>query len=159
VIEKLRLWLLAEVTSRVLAEPPFGSYAEVAERLLRELQSQPMPQSVADGVREYVSSALLTLIELRLRKILWELGQGRVTERMTAEEERLVRPVLKIKHAGARKKSQDYVIVQFLMPHPAIITDDFLQVGPFARGDLAKLPARDAKDLEERGVVRRFLYL
>jgi DNA replication factor GINS len=159
VIEKLRLWLLAEVASRVLAEPPFSSYAEVAERLLRELQSQPIPQSVADGVREYVSSALLTLMELRLRKILWELGQGRVTERMTAEEERLVRPVLKIKQAGARKKSQDYVIVQFLMPHPAIITEDFLQVGPFARGDLAKLPTRDAKDLEERGVVRRFLYL
>jgi DNA replication factor GINS len=43
------------------------------------------------------------------------------------------------------------------MPHPAIVTEDFIQVGPFAKGDLAKLPLRDAKDLEERKIVRRFL--
>ncbi len=157
-IEKLRLWLAAEINSRLLADPPFSSYAEVAEEFIRELEKTPLPQTLLDKVKEQLVSTLLTIIEVRMRKIVWELGQGRVPGRMTAEEDRLVRPLLKIQQAGPQKRrAHDYVLVQFLMPHPAIVTEDFVQVGPFAKGDLAKLPLRDAKDLEERKIVRRFL--
>jgi DNA replication factor GINS len=157
-IEKLRLWLAAEINSRLLADPPFSSYAEVAEEFIRELEKTPLPQTLLDKVKEQLVSTLLTIIEVRMRKIVWELGQGRVPGRMTAEEDRLVRPLLKIQQAGPQKRrAHDYVLVQFLMPHPAIVTEDFIQVGPFAKGDLAKLPLRDAKDLEERKIVRRFL--
>jgi DNA replication factor GINS len=157
-IEKLRLWLAAEINSRLLADPPFSSYAEVAEEFIRELEKTPLPQTLLDKVKEQLVSTLLTIIEVRMRKIVWELGQGRVPGRMTAEEDRLVRPLLKIQQAGPQKRrAHDYVLVQFLMSHPAIVTEDFVQVGPFAKGDLAKLPLRDAKDLEERKIVRRFL--
>jgi DNA replication factor GINS len=157
-IEKLRLWLAAEINSRLLADPPFSSYAEVAEEFIRELEKTPLPQTLLDKVKEQLVSTLLTIIEVRMRKIVWELGQGRVPGRMTAEEDRLVRPLLKIQQAGPQKRrAHDYVLVQFLMPHPAIVTEDFIQVGPFAKGDLAKLPLRDAQDLEERKIVRRFL--
>jgi DNA replication factor GINS len=157
-IEKLRLWLAAEINSRLLADPPFSSYAEVAEEFIRELEKTPLPQTLLDKVKEQLVSTLLAIIEVRMRKIVWELGQGRVPGRMTAEEDRLVRPLLKIQQAGPQKRrAHDYVLVQFLMPHPAIVTEDFIQVGPFAKGDLAKLPLRDAKDLEERKIVRRFL--
>jgi DNA replication factor GINS len=157
-IEKLRLWLAAEINSRLLADPPFSSYAEVAEEFIRELEKTPLPQTLLDKVKEQLVSTLLAIIEVRMRKIVWELGQGRVPGRMTAEEDRLVRPLLKIQQAGPQKRrAHDYVLVQFLMPHPAIVTEDFVQVGPFAKGDLAKLPLRDAKDLEERKIVRRFL--
>jgi DNA replication factor GINS len=157
-IEKLRLWLAAEINSRLLADPPFSSYAEVAEEFIRELEKTPLPQTLLDKVKEQLVSTLLAIIEVRMRKIVWELGQGRVPGRMTAEEDRLVRPLLKIQQAGPQKRrAHDYVLVQFLMPHPAIVTEDFIQVGPFAKGDLAKLPLRDAKDLEERRIVRRFL--
>ncbi len=157
-IEKLRLWLAAEINARLLADPPFSSYAEVAEEFIRELEKTPLPQTLLDKVKEQLVSTLLTIIEVRMRKIVWELGQGRVPGRMTAEEDRLVRPLLKIQQAGPQKRrAHDYVLVQFLMPHPAIVTEDFIQVGPFAKGDLAKLPLRDAKDLEERKIVRRFL--
>jgi DNA replication factor GINS len=157
-IEKLRLWLVAEINSRLLADPPFSSYAEVAEEFIRELEKTPLPQTLLDKVKEQLVSTLLAIIEVRMRKIVWELGQGRVPGRMTAEEDRLVRPLLKIQQAGPQKRrAHDYVLVQFLMPHPAIVTEDFIQVGPFAKGDLAKLPLRDAKDLEERKIVRRFL--
>ncbi|AAL64627.1 hypothetical protein [Pyrobaculum aerophilum] len=157
-IEKLRLWLLAEINSRVLSDPPFNSYAEIAEQYVKELQNSPLPQSLQDQIKEHISSTLLTIMELRLRKIIWELSQGREPSRVTAEEERLIRPIVKIRHAGVQKKrAQHYVVVQFLTSHPAIVTEDFVQIGPFSRGDLAKLPLRDAKDLEERGVARRFL--
>ncbi|AET32904.1 hypothetical protein [Pyrobaculum ferrireducens] len=157
-IEKIRLWLSAELNSRILSDPPFSSYAEAAEQFLRELQNAPLPQGVLDQVKEQVSAALLTIMELRLRKIVWELGQARVPSRVTAEEDRLIRPLVKIRQAGPqRKRAQEYVVVQFLVDHPTIVTEDFVQVGPFTRGDLAKLPLRDAKDLEERGVARRFL--
>jgi len=157
-IEKLRLWLVAEINSRLLADPPFSSYAEVAEEFIRELEKTPLPQTLLDKVKEQLVSILLTIIEIRMRKIVWELGQGRVPGRMTAEEDRLVRPLVKIQQAGPQKRrAHDYVLVQFLMPHPAIVTEDFIQVGPFAKGDLAKLPLRDAKDLEERKIVKRFL--
>ncbi|MCI4447744.1 MAG: DNA replication complex GINS family protein [Pyrobaculum sp.] len=157
-IEKLRLWLAAEINSRLLADPPFSSYAEVAEEFIRELEKTPLPQTLLDKVKEQLVSILLTIIEIRMRKIVWELGQGRVPGRMTAEEDRLVRPLVKIQQAGPqRRRAHDYVLVQFLMPHPAIVTEDFIQVGPFAKGDLAKLPLRDAKDLEERKIVKRFL--
>ncbi|ACB40606.1 hypothetical protein [Pyrobaculum neutrophilum] len=156
-IEKLRLWLSAEVNSRFLTDPPYGSYAEAAEEFARELQRSPLPQALQDRVKEQAASMLLTIMEIRTRKILWELSQGRVPGRMTAEEERLVGPIAKIKQAGPqRRRAQDYVVVQFLVPHPAIVTEEFVQIGPFAKGDLAKLPARDARDLEERGVARRF---
>lgn len=157
-IEKLRLWLAAEINSRLLADPPFSSYAEVAEEFIRELEKTSLPQTLLDKVKEQLVSTLLAIIEVRMRKIVWELGQGRVPGRMTAEEDRLVRPLLKIQQAGPQKRrAHDYVLVQFLMPHPAIVTEDFIQVGPFAKGDLAKLPLRDAKDLEERKIARRFL--
>jgi hypothetical protein len=157
-IEKLRLWLVAEINSRFLADPPFNSYAEVAEEFVKELENNPLPQSLLDKVKEQMVSMLLTLIEIRMRKILWELSQGRVPAKMTAEEDRLVRPLVKIQQAGSqRRRVQDYVFVQFLVSHPAIITEDFVQIGPFSKGDLAKLPVRDAKDLEERKIVRRFL--
>ena len=157
-IEKLRLWLAAEINSRFLADPPFSSYAEAAEEFIRELEKNPLPQSLLDKVKEQTVSTLLTIIEIRTRKIIWELSQGRLPGRMTAEEDRLVRPLVKIQQAGPqRRRVQDYVVVQFLVPHPAIVTEDFVQIGPFAKGDLAKLPARDAKDLEERRIVRRFL--
>ncbi|MEM1570523.1 DNA replication initiation complex subunit [Pyrobaculum sp.] len=157
-IEKLRLWLLAELNSRVLSDPPFSSYAEVAERFAKELQSVSLPQGLHEEVKSQVMSTVLTIMELRLRKIVWELSRGRVPTNVTAEEDRLIRPLAKIKQAGPQaKRAQDYVVVQFLTRHPAIVTEDFIQVGPFDKGDLAKLPLRDAKDLEERGVARRFL--
>ncbi|ABL87614.1 conserved hypothetical protein [Pyrobaculum islandicum DSM 4184] len=156
-IEKLRLWLTAEVNSRLLTEPPYSSYAEVAERFIKELQNSPLPQSLQDKVKDHIISTLLAIVDLRIKKILWELSQGRTPSNMTAEEERLIGPLLKIRQASPqRKKSQNYVVVQFLVSHPAIVTEEFIQIGPFAKGDLAKLPARDAKDLEERGVAKRF---
>jgi len=154
-IEKLRLWLTAETNSRFLTEPPYGSYAEAAEQFVRDLQNSPLPQSIAEQVKAHVYSTLVTIVELRTRKILWELSQGREPKNTTAEEERLIRPLLKILRARPhRREAQEYVIVQFITPHPAIITEDFKQIGPFNKGDLAKLPPRDAKDLEERGVAR-----
>ncbi len=157
-IEKLRLWLEAEINSRLLADPPFSSYAEIAEEFMRKLEEAPLPQALLDKIKEQIVSILLAIIEIRISKIIWELSQGRVPSRMTAEEDRLVRPLVKIQQAGPQKRrAHDYVLVQFLMPHPAIVTEDFVQVGPFAKGDLAKLPLRDAKDLEERKIVRRFL--
>jgi DNA replication factor GINS len=140
-IEKLRLWLAAEINSRLLADPPFSSYAEVAEEFIRELEKTPLPQTLLDKVKEQLVSTLLTIIEVRMRKIVWELGQGRVPGRMTAEEDRLVRPLLKIQQAGPQKRrAHDYVLVQFLMPHPAIVTEDFIQVGPSPRAIWRSFP-------------------
>ncbi|MEM1597498.1 MAG: DNA replication initiation complex subunit [Pyrobaculum sp.] len=155
-IEKLRLWLQAEVSSRFLSDPPFSSYAEVAELFIREIQNAPLPQSLHEKTKEHVASILLTILEVRTRKIFWELSQGRVPARLTAEEERLTRPIVKILRARPqKKKEQEYVTVQFLTPYPAIATEEFIQLGPFNKGDLARLPLRDAKDLEEQGVAKR----
>ncbi|MEZ0319525.1 MAG: DNA replication initiation complex subunit [Pyrobaculum sp.] len=155
-IEKLRLWLQAEVNSRFLSDPPFTSYAEAAELFVKEAQNAPLPQSLFEKTKEHVAAVLLTILEIRTRKIFWELSQGRIPARLTAEEERLVRPLMKILKAHPqKKKEQEYVIVQFLTPYPVIATEDFIQLGPFNKGDLAKLPLRDAKDLEEQGFVRR----
>ncbi len=43
-------------------------------------------------------------------------------------------------------------IVVFLQPHPRIIDKD-VSLGPFAKGDIAHIPRRMAKELEEKGIV------
>ncbi|MFN3804612.1 MAG: DNA replication initiation complex subunit [Pyrobaculum sp.] len=157
-IDKLKLWLQAEISSKLLSTPPFESYAEIAEQFTKELHSTQLPHGLREEVKRQAVLTLLAIMEVRTRKILWELGQGRTLENVTAEEERLVRPLVKILQAQPQgRKAEDYVVVQFLMSHPAVLTEDFVQIGPFNRGDLAKLPSRDAKDLERQGVVRRFM--
>lgn len=155
-IEKLRLWLQAEVNSRLLADPPFSSYAEVAEYFVRLFQSSPTPYALQDDVRENVAQMLLSIIEIRTRKILWELSQGKTPTNLTLEEERLVGPIDKIRSARPhKKKAEDYVVVQFLIDSNSLVTEDFVQIGPFRVGDLAKLSKRDAKELEKKGAARR----
>ncbi|MEM0369136.1 MAG: DNA replication initiation complex subunit [Pyrobaculum sp.] len=154
-IEKLRLWLQAEIDSKILAPPHFNSYAEVAEEFIKIFKSQPMPHNLQESVKESVAQLLISIIEIRTRKILWELTQGKEPTNLTEEEERWIRPIVKIRKARPHKKKiDDYVVVQFLMPYTTIVTEDFTQMGPFGRGDLAKLPMSDAKDLERKGVVQ-----
>lgn len=156
-IEKLAQWLKAEVESHILSPPPYTSYMEAAEIIARELKSYPLPHGVLEKVRGYAASLLVSIMEIRLRKIIDELSLGRLPDKLTAEEERLVAPIEKILRAAPqRKRAQDYVVVQFLTPHPAIVTEDFVQIGPFSKGDLAKLPLRDAKDLVEKGIAKWF---
>ncbi len=156
-IEKLRFWLSAEINSRVLSDPPWDSYLKITEQLAREFRTSPLPQKLQEVVKKEAASILLTLMKVRLGKILWELSRGHTPQNVTLEEERLISSLVKIyKIEPYGAKTQDYVVVQFLVPHPAVVTEDFVQIGPFNRGDLAKLPQIDAKELEMRGVVRKF---
>jgi len=53
-----------------------------------------------------------------------------------------------------RKGRRDYegTLVVFLQPHPKIL-DKGLAIGPFAKGDIAYIPKKFARELEEKGIV------
>ncbi len=51
-----------------------------------------------------------------------------------------------------RRGRYEGVIAVFLQPHPRIM-DKGVSLGPFSKGDIAYLPRRIAKELEEKGVV------
>lgn len=153
-LNKLQQWLTAEVNSKILAEAPYDSYAELVDELEAALRGSALPPAVEAAVRTEAAKIVAALINIRLKKILWEIQQGRSPQRLLAEEERLIAPIKRMVEAQA-KPSARYVIVAFLDKFPAMSTSEFKQVGPFNKGDLAKLPAEDARDLELKGVVRR----
>jgi len=53
---------------------------------------------------------------------------------------------------GPRRRVFEGSIVVFLQPHPRIMDKD-VSLGPFARGDVAHIPRKMAKELEEKGIV------
>jgi DNA replication factor GINS len=154
VLNKLQQWLTAEVNSKILAEAPYGSYAELIDELEAALKESALPPAVEAAVRAEAAKAVAALISIRLKKILWDVQQGRSPQRLLAEEERLIAPIRRMLEAQA-KPSARYVVVVFLDKFPAMSTSEFKQIGPFNKGDLAKLPAEDARDLEVKGIVKR----
>ncbi|MFB6489802.1 MAG: DNA replication initiation complex subunit [Thermoproteus sp. AZ2] len=153
-LNKLQQWLTAEVNSKILAEAPYGSYAELIDELEAALKESALPPAVEAAVRAEAAKAVAALISIRLKKILWDVQQGRSPQRLLAEEERLIAPIRRMLEAQA-KPSARYVVVVFLDKFPAMSTSEFKQIGPFNKGDLAKLPAEDARDLEVKGIVKR----
>ncbi|AEA11719.1 hypothetical protein TUZN_0220 [Thermoproteus uzoniensis 768-20] len=148
-------WLEAEMNAKLLAKPPAPSYAELVNRLNEELRRTALPPALEEGIRIQLARALASIIELRVRKIAAELYQGREPRDLTAEEERLWGSLKRVLEMPA-KASGRYEIVVFLDKFPIISTSDFKQIGPFNKGDLAKIPTEDARELEAKGVVRRF---
>ncbi|CCC81242.1 hypothetical protein [Thermoproteus tenax] len=153
-------WLSAELDTKLLTKPPVASYMELANEINEQLKGVALPPSMEETVRAHMAHVIASIMELRIRKILWEVQQGREPRDLTAEEERLLAPILKIREAPARDKRRRYEIVVFLDRFPATMsTSDFKQIGPFNRGDLAKIPAEDARELEAKGIVKRLRLL
>jgi DNA replication factor GINS len=155
VLGEIYAWLEAEMNAKLLAKPPASSYAELVNKLNEELKRTALPPALEEGIRIQLARALASIIELRVRKIAMELYQGREPRDLTAEEERLWGSLKRVLEMPA-KVSGRYEIVVFLDKFPMISTSDFKQIGPFNKGDLAKIPTEDARELEAKGVVRRF---
>lgn len=156
-MSKIYAWLSAEMGSKLLAKPPATSYAEIASELSEELRRAALPPALEEGVRIQLARALASIIEIRTRKIVAEIYQGREPRDLTAEEERLLGALRRV--LEPTRTSGRYEIVVFLDWLPVISTSDFKQIGPFNKGDLAKIPVEDARELEARGKVRRFKLL
>ena len=154
-LNRIYAWLSAELSSKLLAKPPAPSYAEIANNVNEELKKAALPPALEEGVRIQLARALASIMEARIRKISAEIYQGREPRDLTAEEERLLGALKRILEMPTRTSGR-YEIVVFLDRFPVISTSDFKQIGPFNKGDLAKIPAEDAKELEAKGVVRRF---
>jgi len=156
-INRLQTWLNAEINSRILTEPPFKSYVELAEEISEELENISLPYAVQDDFKKYLINLLVSIMELRFKKIILELIQGNIPANLTAEESRLVSAIRRIAESGAGvRKTREYVVVRFLRKFPILVTSDFKQIGPFDKGDLAKLPVEDARELEAREIVEIF---
>jgi DNA replication factor GINS len=155
VLGEIYAWLEAEMNSKLLAKPPAPSYAELVNRVNEELKRTALPPALEEGLRTQMARALASIIEIRVRKIAMELYQGREPRDLTAEEERLWGSLKRTMEMPSRTSGR-YEIVVFLDKFPMISTSDFKQIGPFNRGDLAKMPTEDARELEAKGVVRRF---
>ncbi|MEL9991542.1 MAG: DNA replication initiation complex subunit [Thermoproteus sp.] len=154
-LNKIYAWLSAELSSKLLARPPASSYAELANEINEELKRSALPPALEEGVRIQLARALASVMEIRLKKIVADIYQGREPRDLVAEEERLLGPLRKILETPP-KASGKYEIVLFLNSFQTISTSEFKQIGPFNRGDLAKIPAEDAKELEAKGLVKRF---
>ncbi|MEZ0249121.1 MAG: DNA replication initiation complex subunit [Thermoproteus sp.] len=154
-LNKIYAWLSAELSSKLLARPPASSYTEIANEINEELKESALPPALEEGVRIQLARALASIIEIRLKKIAADLYQGREPRDLVAEEERLISSLRKILEMPP-KTSGRYEIVLFLNSFQTISTSEFKYIGPFNRGDLAKIPAEDAKELEAKGLVKRF---
>ncbi|MBP1449183.1 MAG: DNA replication initiation complex subunit [Thermoproteus sp.] len=154
-LNEIQAWLAAETSSKLLAKPKYGSYAEIAYEVNEALRGAALPPAVEEAVRMQLMKAVASIIELRIKKILWEIYQGREPHGLLAEEERLVAPIKKIAQPPA-KTARSYEIVVFLDKFPILSTSDFKRIGPFNKGDMAKIPTEDARNLEAEGVAKRF---
>lgn len=157
-LNKIYAWLSAELSSKLLAKPPTTSYTKLAEELNEELKKAALPPALEEGLRIQLARALASIMEIRTRKIVAEVYQGREPRDLTAEEERLLGALRRVLEMPA-KTSGRYEIVVFLERLPVISTSDFKQIGPFNKGDLAKIPVEDARELEAKGYVKRFKLL
>jgi DNA replication factor GINS len=116
-----------------------------------------------------VEKMITELVHARLRKVLDKLRNGeRVSETaLAAEERRLCGDVLSLPESfGAflsgilqgrliniEESAPRFRVVRFLSEIPAFVGVDMKTYGPFKTGDVASLPAENAKGLMDRDVV------
>jgi len=155
-VGKLKELLEAERRTTTLQKPTFRSIEDLVEEIIDEL-SRGIYLGISDRVREGALDDLISLIYVRLHKLLRQLNEGRIDlEVLLPEERRLINAVMRLKAFEIKPKEEEKLdFFAFLTPFPQIILPTHIRIGPFERGDLVYASRRHMEDLERRGIVVR----
>lgn len=151
-LNRLRDLVKMEQESRELVKLPYKSYRELINRLVGEVKfGGALENTLTSTYLSMVKDLLITLLRVRLLKILDQASEGNVPKgNLMVEETKLASVLEDLEHLlkpSALKAPSRVMIVRFTSNYFSIKTSKGNMISEPAVGDLVILPKEDAIEL------------